>query len=289
MAVPALLWRRTRPLMFALVTSFHLMNDRLFSIGIFPWLALAATTLFFPPDWPRRLVRDLQAAPDARARFAWSGGVALGLAVAWLRKELELVPVGLATTAAALRGKEGPGERSSPRRHSPDLARRDLDRDGATLERGAPTGHGLTCALVVVWFTLQVVIPLRHFVIPGAVSWTEEGHNFSWHMKLRSKRGTARFRVTDPKSGRNWTIDPRELLERWQYRKMATRPHMIHQFARHLAQNLEARGHPGVSVRTNVEVSLNGRERQRLIDPKVDLAAEPHRLGAAPWIEPLKD
>ena len=241
LAVPALLWRRTRPLMFALVTSFHLMNDRLFSIGIFPWLALAATTLFFPPDWPRRLVRDLRAAPAARARFAWSGGVALGLAVAWLRKELELVPVGLATTAgallgqsaAALRGKGGPGERSSPRRHSPDLARRDLDRDGAMPERGAPTGHGLTCALVVVWFTLQVVIPLRHFVIPGAVSWTEEGHNFSWH--------------------------------------------------------LEARGHPGVSVRTNVEASLNGRERQRLIDPKVDLATEPHRLGAAPWIESLKD
>ena len=156
-------------------------------------------------------------------------------------------------------------------------------------ERGAPTGHGLTCALVVVWFTLQVVIPLRHFVIPGVVSWTEEGHNFSWHMKLRSKRGTVRFRVTDPTSGRSWNIDPRELLERWQYRKMTTRPQMIHQFARHLARDLEARGRPGVSVRVKAEVSLNSRERQRLIDPNVDLAGEPHRLGAAPWIEPLRD
>ncbi len=33
---------------------FHLINARLFEIGIFPWLAIAATTLFLPPDWPRR-------------------------------------------------------------------------------------------------------------------------------------------------------------------------------------------------------------------------------------------
>ncbi len=296
LAIPLLLWRRTRPLMFALLISFHFMNDRLFSIGIFPWLALAATTLFFPPDWPRRLARDLRAGPAPRARFAWSGGLALGLATVWLRKELELVPVALAATAgallgqsaAALQAKEAPGERSLPRRHSPDLARRGLDREGAMREH-ALTGHGLTCALVVVWFALQIAIPLRHFVIPGVVSWTEEGHNFSWHMKLRAKRGTVRFRVTDPTSGRSWKIDPRELLERWQYRKMTTRPHMIHQFARHLAREAEARGHPGVSVRVNAEVSLNGRERRRLIDPRVDLVGEPHRLGAAPWIEPLRD
>jgi len=34
------------------------MNARLFlmGVGVFPWLAIAATSLFFPPDWPRRLV-----------------------------------------------------------------------------------------------------------------------------------------------------------------------------------------------------------------------------------------
>jgi len=53
--VPLLLWRRTRIPAFLLALGFHLMNSQLFMIGIFPWLMIAATLLFFPPDWPRRL------------------------------------------------------------------------------------------------------------------------------------------------------------------------------------------------------------------------------------------
>ncbi|HWM26293.1 MAG TPA: HTTM domain-containing protein [Chthoniobacterales bacterium] len=52
--VPCLLWRRTRIPAFAVAVIFHLTNARLFEIGIFPWLAIAATALFLPPDWPRR-------------------------------------------------------------------------------------------------------------------------------------------------------------------------------------------------------------------------------------------
>jgi hypothetical protein len=54
--VPLLIWRRTRVAAFCLALLFHLMNARLFPIGIFPWLVIAATTLYFSPDWPRRLI-----------------------------------------------------------------------------------------------------------------------------------------------------------------------------------------------------------------------------------------
>ena len=54
--VPFLLWRRTRLVAFVFALGFHLMNSQLFTIGIFPWLAIAATMLFFPPSWPRRFV-----------------------------------------------------------------------------------------------------------------------------------------------------------------------------------------------------------------------------------------
>jgi hypothetical protein len=60
--VPCLLWRRTRIPAFAVAVIFHLINARLFQIGIFPWLAIAATALFFSPSWPRRLVRLLRGA-----------------------------------------------------------------------------------------------------------------------------------------------------------------------------------------------------------------------------------
>ena len=56
LAVPLLLWRRTRPWAFGAIVVFHLCNALMFRIGIFPWFMICATTLFFDPDWPRRLV-----------------------------------------------------------------------------------------------------------------------------------------------------------------------------------------------------------------------------------------
>ncbi len=50
---PMLLWRRTRWLAFLSATAFNLTNCWLFTIGIFPWLALAATILLFQPRLPR--------------------------------------------------------------------------------------------------------------------------------------------------------------------------------------------------------------------------------------------
>ena len=57
LAVPLLLWRRTRPWMFGVLVVFHLFNALMFRIGIFPWFMICASTLFFDPDWPRRLLR----------------------------------------------------------------------------------------------------------------------------------------------------------------------------------------------------------------------------------------
>jgi vitamin K-dependent gamma-carboxylase len=55
--VPFLLWRRTRLAAFCVAVLFHLTNALWQPIGIFPWLAIAASALFFPPDWPRRILR----------------------------------------------------------------------------------------------------------------------------------------------------------------------------------------------------------------------------------------
>ena len=52
------LWHyRTRAWAFAVVIGFHLATWILFRIGIFPWLMIVSGLLFFPADWPRRLVR----------------------------------------------------------------------------------------------------------------------------------------------------------------------------------------------------------------------------------------
>ncbi|MBL8849340.1 MAG: HTTM domain-containing protein [Planctomycetaceae bacterium] len=67
LAVPGLLWRRTRVAMFAVLTLFHLLNSTLFTIGVFPWLMIALTTIFLTPDWPRRLIRRSVPTSEPRA------------------------------------------------------------------------------------------------------------------------------------------------------------------------------------------------------------------------------
>lgn len=54
--VPLLLCARTRLLAYAALLVFHLLTAALFPIGMFPWLMIALTPIFFAPDWPRRLL-----------------------------------------------------------------------------------------------------------------------------------------------------------------------------------------------------------------------------------------
>lgn len=54
--VPLLLWRKTRIPAFLAALFFHCMNSVMFDIGYFPWFMIFATTLFFEPNWPRRVI-----------------------------------------------------------------------------------------------------------------------------------------------------------------------------------------------------------------------------------------
>jgi vitamin K-dependent gamma-carboxylase len=141
--------------------------------------------------------------------------------------------------------------------------------------------------LLATYLVVQLLLPLRHFLYPGNVSWTEEGHNFSWHMKLRTKRGDAVFTITHPPTGQTWTVDPRKHLQPRQYTKMAAKPDMVLQFAHHLAEEKRREGYENVEVRAQVMASLNGRKPQLLIDPTIDLVKERKSLLPARWIMPL--
>jgi len=57
--IPLLLFRKTRLFGFLLTCAFHFSNHNLWNIGIFPWLMMAATTVFFNPGWPRQLLHRL--------------------------------------------------------------------------------------------------------------------------------------------------------------------------------------------------------------------------------------
>ncbi|MEM6527402.1 MAG: HTTM domain-containing protein [Chloroflexota bacterium] len=211
--VPLVLWHRTRWFAIALTTMFHLTNARLFNIGIFPWMMLAATVVFLPASWFRRRIN---------------------------------APL-------------------SPR----------------------PQLRGVLVGVLAVYVALQLLIPLRHVAYPSNPSWSEAGHMFSWHMKLRSKDADTRFFAYAPESGRFWEVDATPYLTPRQHEQMSDHPEMIRHMAMYIGAELhEAHGEP-IAVYAWAMVSLNGRLPQLMIDPSVDLTRTMLNWGENDWVLPL--
>ena len=221
---PLLFFKKTRLFVFSLYALFHFSNVTIFSIGIFPWMTLCATTLFFSPNWPRR----------------WLGLVTAGIQ---------------------------PGPRP---------ARIELPMEKPVL------------ALLGIFLVYNILMPMRPLVYPGPVAWTEEGHRFSWRMKLRDKEARVEFRVLDPDTGKKWRVNPAIWLTRRQFEKMPARPDMILQFANHLDKVWQEKYRVSEPVVTALAMcSLNYRELALLVDPERDLTEIPHSLKPANWIRPL--
>ena len=62
-----LLWRRSRLWAYGVLAAFHIVTWLLFPIGMFPWVMMSAALIFFPTDWPLRLML-------VGSRFRGNGG-----------------------------------------------------------------------------------------------------------------------------------------------------------------------------------------------------------------------
>lgn len=208
-----LLWRRSRPLAYAVLVVFHLSTGMLFPIGVFPLVMIAMATIFFSPDWP---------------------------AVRPCRR-----PVAAPTVASI-----GP----------------------------------LPLLVVAMFAALQVVLPLRHYALPGNVRWNEQGYHLAWRVMLTEKIGWAEFEVTDPVDGRTWLVNPATVLADFQLGPALTRPDLIVATARLIEEDAAAGSGGDLEVRARTVVSMNGRPGQPIVRPDIDLT------GPLPtdWIVPLR-
>lgn len=159
-----LVFRRTRLLGMALTVVFHAVNHLVLfdDIAWFPLMATTTTTIFLEPDWPRR-VKEWLRHPRMVAPdwiWFWAGFVFL--------------PV----VGGLLGWKFAPSSRPRPGN----------DRAGTRI-----------LIFVLVWGTVQFLLPLRHFLLPGPVNWTAEFERFSWRMKSGQKQSRPiRVKVVDP-------------------------------------------------------------------------------------------
>ena len=242
-----LIWRRTRPAAYVVLVVFHLLTYLLFpEIGVFPWLMAGAALLFFPPDWPRRLVNGVRASSlaDLPAR-----GPAEGLPTRPTSNPAQSNRTGL---------RPAPNRWLTP----------------------------FVVAAVAVYVTVQVALPLRHYAYPGNVRWNEEGYRFGWRVLLTEKVGMVEYRVRDPGTGERWRVVPKDYLSPLQAERMATQPDMILETAHMIGQDFEARGHSSIQVYADVFVAMNGRPNSRLVDPDVNLATVSNGLGPKGWLLP---
>jgi hypothetical protein len=314
LAVPLLLWKRTRLVTYIALYLFHLSNATMFGIGIFPWVMIAATLIFYPPDLPKLLIQRFREAPLAFELPALMLGALLG----WLSIEsleaFSLVPVAVSILAGVVivwsldqairelwasvsnKGLEHPLTTSMTSTTSlkanvtATLIKPPATKPPATKPPAWRSGFVLTG--LTVWMLSQCLIPLRHYTYPSNVNWSEHGHRFSWRMMLRDKDGELVFNLSDSR-GRELTLDrsfilENELLTRRQFDEMSMRPYMIHQYAHELASMFERSGYENVSIHALTNISLNGRPGQWLIDPTVDLAAQPQRFNVPVGVYPLK-
>ncbi len=126
---------------------------------------------------------------------------------------------------------------------------------------------GILTSIFVMFFVIQLILPLRHHLFKGDVVWNEEGHRLSWRMMLRAKSGSIQFNVVLP-DGTKVIHRASDDLTLDQYRTMTSSPDMIWQYCQYVKKKYG----PGIEIYAINEVSLNFRPTQTFVDPEYDMA-----------------
>ena len=295
--VPALLWRPTRIPAYLAAVAFHLSNSVLFTIGIFPWMMIAATTIYFEPDWPRRPLRWLA---QLRGNPAPSSAPTPAPPTIGRPQRVLLTVLGVYVAIQVLvpfRHYFYPGN-ASWTEQGHQFAWRMMLRSKVPETRfmlyvfsDPKTGDE--------W----IVDPVDH--IP---EWETEGYYRSRdarnvfgdrlgqrlgrtlgrrNMEVDIIHEPCKVTAVDKQTGLVERIPLAKHMFRHRMKKMAGRPDMMIQFARYVAELKRAEG-KDVAVYIESWVSMNGREEQLIINPEVDLAAQTRGgIGHGDWIVPL--
>ena len=138
--------------------------------------------------------------------------------------------------------------------------------------------------VMVVYFFLQVIVPLRHHFIEGNVFYTEEGHRMSWRMMLRSKSGTVQFFIKEKGQEHREYYPIYNMVSNAQRNLISKSPDVTYQMVQVIKDSCKAEGRI-VEVYAKVKTSLNARPYKDLIKTEVDLAtAKRNYWGHSDWV-----
>ena len=176
---PLLMWGPTFWIGVLSSLFFHISNKFIFNIGIFPYLMIASTSLFFSPYTFRRILFKLR-----RPFTKFEIPKTISFSETKIRK---------------ITNKEK-----------------------------------LIIFVVVIFLAFWILFPIRHYTYPGDVVWNEQGHVFSWRMKLRDKNCMGAVYGYQPAIKMPFYVPVEKTLSRTQTSKIFTRPWLFVQYAHYL-------------------------------------------------------
>ncbi|XP_043275488.1 vitamin K-dependent gamma-carboxylase isoform X2 [Venturia canescens] len=314
-----MLFPRTRIPAMVFCTAFHLMNSRLFSIGMFPYVCLATMPLFCSPDWPRKLKACLNGGSTCVPESSESS-----------TENSQVEDSKLVESEEHLGGEKGDARTSSSeeipsKATSSDEGKSGSDegqeswsdddgkkvkawRDKINAKRKSSRvtkRQKFVVALLLVHVALQLFLPYSHFVTKGYNNWVPGLYGYSWDMMVHAwDIILIVIKVHDNTNNEDLFMNPQAWVpnDRW-----AKHGDMVHQHAQCLKKNLMrqkeralrapqktkdiekwTRLSSNLSIYIDVWCSLNGRFQQRIFNPKVDmLAVDWHPFKPISYLMPL--
>lgn len=248
-----LMHNRTRIWAYGAVIGFHLMTGYLFPIGMFPYIMIALTLVFFPASFHERLLptqrnegaKEIHEDKSIVQRFSeWTTSV-------YLSASSSLISSLFKSSSFA-----------SFRLH-------------------------VQTTMLGLFIAIQLLFPFRYALYPGHLFWTEQGYRFSWRVMLMEKAGYTTFTIFDPVTGKREQARNYDYLTPNQEKMMSTQPDMIVQFAHHLKKEYIKKGFVEPIITADSYVTLNGERSKRFIDPNVDLTKVVDDWSHKSWILPF--
>nr|XP_012134614.1 PREDICTED: vitamin K-dependent gamma-carboxylase [Megachile rotundata] len=278
-----MLFDKTRVPAMIFCTAFHLMNSRLFSIGMFPYVCLATMPLFCSTDWPRRLVSFFKhnisfLAQNLRIKRNSVKRLSAGTSETLNQKNCEM-------SSGKLRDEtNGNSMNDKHRKNTTDSRNREMIRKNfkdCVKPTKVTKRQKFVVSLLLFHVFLQFFLPYSHFITKGYNNWVPGMYGYSWDMMVHVwDTILVVIKVHDNVSNEDRYLDPKAWVQtdRWK-----THGDMARQYAFCLKDNLieqesERNGKTkwtplstNLSIYIDVWCSLNGRFQQRMFNPNVDL------------------
>lgn len=142
---------------------------------------------------------------------------------------------------------------------------------------------------LLVFITVQLVLPFRYLLIGRDVDWTGQGQFFAWRMKMHTKNVDAKFFY---KANEADSLKPYPLgrtINTMQISYMGQHANMVWQFVQFMKKDLRKKeGLTDPIIEARIRVAFNGRDFQNFVKPGYNMTKAEFSIWKRPdWIEPL--